>query len=89
MPDIWLKVSDRERREIEKLAAVQGEVIGNVGAVSVEEMAGSLLSAHLILIRDCGGILPEAKPAPGARSRKSASKVMGKGGVSLSGGKNG
>lgn len=84
MAEIVLKLSERERRQIEKIAADQGELIGRIEPVTVAEMAGALLSAHLILVKDCGGILPAA-PAR-LKGGKVAGKIKGKGGVSLSGG---
>ncbi len=86
MPDIWFKISERERREIEEIGKIEAEKIGRVSPVSVEEMAGALLSAHLVLIKDCGGILPGTAPKLKAHGGKGAAKVSGKGGVSLSGG---
>lgn len=83
MVDLVLSISERERQQIAAIARVEGEKIGRVAPVTVEEMAQALLQAHLILIRDCGGILPgtgpKLRPAPGK-------KITGKGGVSLSGG---
>jgi hypothetical protein len=78
MSDLCLSISARERREIESLARIEGGRIGAVPPVSVEEMALALLQAHLVLIRDCGGVLPAA----------GAVKFKGRGGVSLSGGVN-
>lgn len=86
MSDVTLQLSARERREIEAIARLEGDKIGRIAPVTVEEMALALLQAHLVLIRDCGGILPgtgpKLKPAQGG-------KIKGKGGVSLSGGSDG
>jgi len=83
MSDLLAGLSPTERREIEHLAAQHTQSIGLCETVSAHDMALALISAHLVLIRDCGDILPgkgrSAKPA-GPR------RIRGKGGVSLGGG---
>lgn len=87
MPEVTLQISERERREIENIGRIEGDKIGRIDPVTVEEMAGALLQSHLVLIRDCGDILPGTGPK--LKPLKVAGKIKGKGGVSLSGGVNG
>jgi hypothetical protein len=86
LAEITLTITARERSEIEKIARIEGDRVGRIAPVSVDEMAQALLQAHLILIRDCGGILPGSGPK---LKPQGAEKISGKRGVSLSGGCNG
>ena len=85
MPDLSFSISERERREIMEIATIEGDRIGRNAPVSLEEMARALLQGHLVLIRDCGGILPGTGPKlkPDAAG-KSPAKIKGKRDVSLS-----
>ncbi|GAB5431233.1 MAG: hypothetical protein EpisKO_06030 [Epibacterium sp.] len=77
MPELKIKISNRDRREIAALARVETGRGDGLPPVSDEQMASALLQAYLILIRDCGGILPGNAP-----------RIKGRGGVTLSGGVN-
>jgi hypothetical protein len=85
MAEITLTLSARECAEIDKIARIEGGRIGRIAPVSINEMAQALLQAHLVLIRDCGGILPGTGPK---LKPMDAAKISGKRGVSLSGGCN-
>jgi|GEM_PF-1447048 len=74
-------LTPKERGTIERIARQEASRLG-VAMPSVEEMALELLRSHLVLIRDCGAILPAA-------GRPRAAKFKGRSGVSLSGGGNG
>lgn len=75
MPEIKVQLSERERRDVATLARIETGRTDGLPPVTIEEMASALLQAHLILIRDCGGILPGKAP-----------RIKGRGGVTLSGG---
>lgn len=78
-----IHLSKCELREIAAIARIECEKVGRAAPVSTVEMARALLQAHLILIRDCGDILPDLPELD------AAGKIEGKGGVSLSGGSHG
>ena len=83
MSELTRDLSASERREIECLARLVARDHGLLEPVSIDEMALALLLAHLILIRDCGDILPgKGRSAAPAGPRR----IRGKGGVSLGGG---
>ncbi|KEJ93969.1 hypothetical protein SAMN05444149_10886 [Pseudosulfitobacter pseudonitzschiae] len=88
MAELILKVGEQELRQIEHIAQSASDAAGGTSPISVDQMALALLQAHLILIRDCGGVLPDdvRKPAHGAEVAPQPVKIVGKGGVSLSGG---
>lgn len=83
MPALTLNLSDTEIAQIKAIARDQSDRFDGVKPVGLEEMAEALLTGHLVLIRDCGGILPSSAPKGGKPG-----KVTGKRGVSLSGGGN-
>lgn len=58
-----LKVSDRDYAAILKLARRATDSDG-APPVSADEMAQALLAAHMVLIRDCGAVLPKSGDAP-------------------------
>lgn len=78
MLDLSDQLTGKERREIAAIAEREAEALG-VSAPSVEDMALALLRAHLVLIRDCGGILPARSGHLGAfKSRRGVSLGAGK-----------
>ncbi|MFW8636689.1 hypothetical protein [Cribrihabitans pelagius] len=86
MPEIGLTLNDKEEREIEHIARSFAAQHG-LAPVSVGEMATELLRSHLVLCRDCPGVLPSPKPVVrGKIARKG--RIEGKGGVSLKDGIN-
>jgi len=85
--DVTLRLGPRERRQIERLAREHNDIVGDLPPVSVDEMALSLLQAHLILLKDCPAILPAGRGSVSGSG--TGSKLIGAHGVSLSGGQNG
>lgn len=88
MLDCSLHLSASERREIDYLARNATRTDGVAEPVDFDEMASALLSAHLVLIRDCGGILPGSSARPKGKLAKSGG-IKRIRGVSLRDGING
>ena len=83
MSEITINLTARDLADIDRIARRETDGRGFLEAVTIEEMATELLRSHLVLVRDCGNILP-------APQRKfAASKRVGSHGVSLGGGING
>lgn len=86
MPEITLTLNSKEEKEIEHIANDFARRHG-LASVSLSEMATELLRSHLVLCRDCPGVLPSPKPVVrGKIARKG--RIEGKGGVSLQDGVN-
>jgi len=83
MSELTKNLSASERREIKFLASLDAQDRGLPDPVSIDEMALALLLAHLILIRDCGDLLPGKGRTAGYAGPR---RIRGKGGVSLGGG---
>ena len=81
MHEITLTLSDKERKEIAHIARVFA-IQNGLTPVSLEKMATELLRSHLVLCRDCPGVLPSTKPAPRGRVGRRG-RMEGRGGVSL------
>ena len=79
MPDLTLSLSERDVKDIRALACLSDPL----PAAGLEDMAVELLRSHLVLIRDCGGILPARGPVKAGDRRRGAH------GVSLGAGING
>ncbi|MBQ4824396.1 hypothetical protein J4729_07510 [Leisingera sp. HS039] len=81
MHDCTLTLSEKEQKEIAHIARDYAAQNG-LPPVSVDEMATELLRSHLVLCRDCPGVLPSTKPAPRGRAGRKG-RIEGRGGVSL------
>lgn len=88
MADLRLNLPSRDMADIRAIARMEAGRLGLAQPVSDTEMACALLQAYLILIRDCGGVLPSDLPAPVSAPDAGPERITGKGGVSLSGGIN-
>lgn len=86
MAEIGFEVSAQTRADIERIARLEGDRFGCAAPITVEEMACALLEAHLVLIRDCGGVLPGAPGGKADRVRPGV--IAGSRGVSLGDGIN-
>lgn len=89
MAEIGFEVSAKTHADIASIAELEGCRFGRSHPLSVDEMACALLEAHLVLIRDCGGVLPDVT----AGSTRSADGqrpgvIAGSRGVSLGDGIN-
>ncbi|QBR34849.1 hypothetical protein ETW23_00355 [Leisingera sp. NJS201] len=86
MYDCTLTLSEREQKDI-ALIARDFAAQNGLPPVSVDEMATELLRSHLVLCRDCPGVLPAPDPD---RLKRTVRKrlIKGKGGVSLQDGVN-
>lgn len=90
MRKVEIFLSDRECAEIEQIGRLSADGADGAAPVPLDEMAQALLQSHLILIRDCGAILPAGRTGlPRVAHGKAGGKLKGKGGVSLSGGADG
>ncbi|MBY6141141.1 hypothetical protein KUV26_17020 [Leisingera daeponensis] len=86
MHEITLTLNDKERKEIAHIARVFA-IQNGLAPVSLEKMATELLRSHLVLCRDCPGVLPSPKPVVRGKIARQG-RIEGKGGVSLQDGVN-